>query len=374
MNTIPTKDSRDPASLAFYRSVISPVLIVVVLAASAECTSAKLLGQSKLTGELAGTSSRVITPECHKSIERGTKWLVTAITRRGVSAEYGQPADLSCTSIVGLALLSQGNTLSGGYYQKEVRQILDAVLNRIDEIPESGYRYESLTLVQRKIGRNSELFLSALFLSQMLGDCGPRNTEIRQALEKIVSLIARTQGEDGTWGDESWAPVLGTVLGWESLRASSSCGLKIEASAELAGKALLAKLQVKSASESGWMHDLYKDASSIRVLHSLHYRRDPLFQECVERIVSVAKNDNRPFIYAGGEEFLAFFLATECLLQEPQPSWASWYPTVRDKLVRIQNRDGSWTGHHCITSRTFCTAAALLTLQAPHRFLPMSDL
>jgi hypothetical protein len=39
----------------------------------------------------------------------------------------------------------------------------------------------------------------------------------------------------------------------------------------------------------------------------------------------------------------------------------------------VQNGDGSWTGHHCITSRTFCTAAAVLVLSAPNRMLPISQ-
>jgi len=34
--------------------------------------------------------------------------------------------------------------------------------------------------------------------------------------------------------------------------------------------------------------------------------------------------------------------------------------TVKD--TGIQNQDGTWTGHHCITGRTFCTSAALLVL------------
>jgi len=39
----------------------------------------------------------------------------------------------------------------------------------------------------------------------------------------------------------------------------------------------------------------------------------------------------------------------------------------------VQNGDGSWTAHYCITSRTFCTAAALLVLSAPNRMLPISQ-
>jgi hypothetical protein len=62
------------------------------------------------------------------------------------------------------------------------------------------------------------------------------------------------------------------------------------------------------------------------------------------------------------------------MLQERDEAWQAWYPTVRDKLIRIQNADGSWSGHHCITARTFCTAAALMTLQASNLYMPISNL
>jgi hypothetical protein len=35
---------------------------------------------------------------------------------------------------------------------------------------------------------------------------------------------------------------------------------------------------------------------------------------------------------------------------------------MTENLNAIQNEDGSWSGQHCITGRTFCTAAALMTL------------
>ena len=64
---------------------------------------------------------------------------------------------------------------------------------------------------------------------------------------------------------------------------------------------------------------------------------------------------------------------TETMLQKGGGDWAKWYPTVRDKVIGVQNADGSWTGHHCITSRTFCTAAAILVLTSPNRYLPISQ-
>lgn len=320
------------------------------------------------------SAEHLITPKCRQSIDRGTDWLLSAIHRHGVGVDINQPTDLSCTAITGLALLAQGSTPAGGPHSTELRQILDAVLLRVEPLSVESPPDTVNTLVQRKIGANADLFLAAIFLSQIHGDAGRDERYVRPALEKLVRIIGRTQGPDGTWGNQSWAPILGTVLGWESLRAASSCGMRIDASAELAGKALLDKLKDPSESEADWMHSFYKKASSVRVLHSLGYRDNPTFEESVQRIITVAREDYRPFVQAGGEEYLAFFLVTECLLQEPRPSWTTWYPTVRDKLIRVQNSDGSWSGHHCITSRTFCTAAALLTLQAPNRYLVLSDL
>src|SRR6185295_19959138 len=53
--------------------------------------------------------------KCRWAIERGTAFLLRAMRRDGgVGIDPGQRPDLACTAIVGLALLSQGNTATGG--------------------------------------------------------------------------------------------------------------------------------------------------------------------------------------------------------------------------------------------------------------------
>ena len=315
------------------------------------------------------------TTACRNSIDRGTKWLLSAMRRDGsLGSDVGRPADLGCTAIAGLALLSQGNTTRAGPHSRELRLLLDAVLDHVDQVPGGQMPGDGTTLLQRKIGMGAHSFLAALFLSQILGEAPDSEADVRRALEKLVWIICRTQGPDGTWGDESWAPVLGTVLGWESLRASHSVGLKIDASARKAGEALIEKLRTQTYDKDNWMHNFYKDAASLRVLYSLGYQDDPAFKDATTRIQTLVREDYRPFTFAGGEEYLSFFLVTECMLKERRDSWQAWYPLVRDKLIAVQNRDGSWSGHHCITARTFCTAAALLTLQAPNLYLPISNL
>ncbi len=66
----------------------------------------------------------------------------------------------------------------------------------------------------------------------------------------------------------------------------------------------------------------------------------------------------------GGEEFLSYMNISEMLVVQGGDEWEKWDKAVSANLAQVQNGDGSWSGHHCITGRTFCTATALLTLMA----------
>jgi len=64
----------------------------------------------------------------------------------------------------------------------------------------------------------------------------------------------------------------------------------------------------------------------------------------------------------GGEELISFLLTGESIMLQGGNEWRSWYETMHKRIIAIQKNDGSWEGHHCITSPVFCTAAALLIL------------
>lgn len=64
----------------------------------------------------------------------------------------------------------------------------------------------------------------------------------------------------------------------------------------------------------------------------------------------------------GGEEFLSFMMTSESLVITGGKEWADWKEKMNGILKKIQNQDGSWNGHHCITSPVFCTAAVILSL------------
>ncbi len=72
----------------------------------------------------------------------------------------------------------------------------------------------------------------------------------------------------------------------------------------------------------------------------------------------------------GGEEFLSYMNIAESLVVKGGDAWKRWDESMTANLQRVQNDDGSWTGHHCITGRTFCTSAALLVLMADRTPIP----
>jgi hypothetical protein len=90
----------------------------------------------------------------------------------------------------------------------------------------------------------------------------------------------------------------------------------------------------------------------------------------------VSQVDDKGFIQGfgsnGGEEFLSYMNIAETLVVKGGDEWAKWDKAVTDNLNRVQDKDGGWSGHHCITGRTFCTAAALLTLMADRAPVPVA--
>jgi hypothetical protein len=314
------------------------------------------------------------TENSRAAIRKGTRWLLKTINRKGAcGVDIGQPEDIGCTSMVGMALMSQGNTPMEGKYYQQVRRIRGYLLRAVDNMPNDDITSSLRTQLQVKIGRHAHSFFAALFLSQVIGE-GDDPGLVKKRLSKLTNVIVKQQTSNGDWAGASWAPTLGTVMGWVCLRASHFAGFKVDASAKKVADHLQQQMQSRIGAYSGsWMHTLYKNATGIRVLYALGKDKSPIAKKAFNDVLTFVSRDHTPFSQAGGEEYLAFHLITDTMLQKGGDDWKKWFPVVRDKIISVQNGDGSWAGKHCITSRTFCTAAALLVLTAPNRYLPISQ-
>jgi hypothetical protein len=78
--------------------------------------------------------------------------------------------------------------------------------------------------------------------------------------------------------------------------------------------------------------------------------------------------DNPQFVNGfgsfGGEEFFSYLNISDSLHRAGGAEWEKWNRDIKAKMLKLQNEDGTWAGHHCITGRVAVTSAAILTLLA----------
>ena len=328
---------------------------------------------ASLSGLNTSDAEASFTPESEKSVAQALDWLQKTQNRNGgCGVDVGQASDIGTTAMVGLALMAHGTTPMEGPHQGMLKRITRYLINQTDQMPGDDITSQIGTQLQQKIGRHAHSFFAALFFSQVIGQ-GNNPILVRGSLKRVVNAIVRAQDAQGSWGRQSWAPVLGTVMGWVSLRASHQAGLTVGGAPEKTAEHLLGQMKSNLRGSQGWMHNLYKNATGVRVLFEMQQEQQAIASKAFKDVLKLVSESNMPFTQAGGEEFLAFHLITETMLKKGGDDWNAWFPVVRDKLIKVQNNDGSWTGHHCITSRTFCTAASVLVLTSPYRFLPISQ-
>jgi hypothetical protein len=64
----------------------------------------------------------------------------------------------------------------------------------------------------------------------------------------------------------------------------------------------------------------------------------------------------------GGEEFFSYLNISDSLRRTGGEEWKQWHTQITARILKLQNEDGTWAGHHCITGRVATTSAAILNL------------
>lgn len=336
-------------------------------------------------------------------------WGAGSHARQHEISPHTVSTDPATTAMVAMALLRNGNTSKTGTYSKQLRQALNHLLNEVEESPIQSYNItdQTGTQIQAKLGANIDVILTSQFLSTVLDDPSlDTNTKgrVQKALNKCVDKIQRAQDQDGSFKGSGWAGVLQSSFATNALEAAQSRGIDVD-DAKLAQARQFQKNNLDAESgkvktELGAGVVLYSVSGSTRasakearkVKEAVERaKRDgilpasaPVSEENLRKIgfeADEAKNYHDAYqVYQagkaqsqdeqvmsgfgsnGGEEFLSYLQTGESLIINKDNDWKKWYDNVSGRLLHIQNDDGSWSGHHCITSPVFCTATVLLIL------------
>ncbi len=355
-------------------------------------------------------------------VVRGLNWLAEAQFENGgwgsgqhsaqhMRDPHAVQIDPATTAFAAMALMRSGSTLTSGPHHSNVRKALDYLLGLVEASDANSGQLTSVggTQPQAKLGQNIDVSMVAQFLARALPTITSDErlkSRVEGALDKCVKKLEMSQQEDGSWNQAGWAPVLQSAAANSALEAAGKAGRKVDqkmldrsreyqrknvdtASGEVrteaaagislysiasnqratAPEAKEALEQIKKAKDDGRLEE---DAEiSLDNLEKAGYDRDraaQVFESYQQNeITKKMLQDDRilsGFGNNGGEEFLSYMMTSESLVVTGDQQWASWYERMNELFSQVQNGNGSWSGHHCITSPVFCTAAVILTMTA----------
>ncbi len=337
-------------------------------------------------------------------------WGAGSHARQEVRDPHAVQDDPATTALAAMALLRAGNTLTSGDQQSALVKATEYLLKAVEESSADGPRITTLegTQPQAKLGQLIDTSLAGNFLARLLptlADGAPWKPRVQKALDACLRKLEKSQTENGSWNVGGWAPVLQSALSFNCLELAQVAGRKVDAttlersrryqqgnvdadtgrvsSEAAAGVELyaVAGAQRASAKDAKQAQDKLaqakregrlkeSDTLSVDNLEKAGLKRDEAMrldqaarvnEKQAERVLA----DERlleGFGSNGGEEFLSYLLTSESLVITGGKPWDEWNAKMHERLAKIQNPDGSWAGHHCITSPVFCTAAVVQCL------------
>ncbi len=378
----------------------------------------------------AATKVPAVTPKpLSEQVKRGVKWLVAHQLKKGgwgqgeESANMGGGAKMkdvpsvADTCMAALALIRAGNTPTQGEYAKNLLHAIEFVCGEIEESDKDSLYVTPTrgTRVQFKLGPYIDTFSAAVVLpevkDQMPDEAGKKR--VAAALDKLLAKIQKNQRPDGTWGGQGWATTIQQNMAVKGLNRAAQYGGRVDegvrARAEQQARQSFDKGSGKFKADGSAGVQLYSAGSNFNSVAESVKTNSQQKEQLEKKLASaatapaekaqisgtlqryksaekdlqdaqtavVARLDDKQFIAGfgsnGGEEFLSYMNIGEGLVVKGGDSWKAWDKSISENLNRVQNKDGSWSGHHCITGRTFCTSAALLVLMVDRSPQPISE-
>ena len=363
-------------------------------------------------------------------VERGLDWLLKHQQENGAWAQgeeseaMGNALDnlkdkpnIADTCMALLALVRSGSTPKDGPYAANIRKGLNFICREIEASDAQSLYITSIrgTRIQMKIGTYIDTFLAANVLTDVRDQMPDEQSHKRilAALDKVMDKIESNQRADGTWDNQGWATDLAQNMATKSLNKAAQLGYAVdekvrERAETYARQQFDRKKGGFTVSERSAGVELYSSGAAVSSMQQSATTNEVKKQE-VQRKLKDAKTDqerqeaedtlsrfeqterdlsdarkavvgrlqDKQFIAGfgsnGGEEFLSYLNIGESLFAAGGQDWEKWDQEITANLNRIQNNDGSWTGHHCITGRTFCTSAALLVMMIDRAPEPISS-
>ncbi|MEL6969973.1 MAG: hypothetical protein AAFZ63_07580 [Bacteroidota bacterium] len=337
-------------------------------------------------------------------------WGAGLHAHQNIRDPHAVATDPATTALAAMAILRAGSTLSDGPYRTNLNAATEYLLSATEGADHRALNITELeaTQPQTKLGDNVDVALAAQYFARLtpyLADAGPTYQRITAALDRCIAMIEAAQLDDGSWSTRGWARVLnssmsnnalelaervgrpvnrdilersqnyqrGNVYADGSVRTESAAGVPLYAlsSCQRATASSANTTRQALASEMQQTQDTLSQSLAVEALQRQGYAEEEANQMAADYIANVqaarqvlTDDVQRGFGNNGGEEFLSHMLTSESLAALGGENWDNWYLRMNELYSDIQNSNSSWSGHHCITSPVFCTAAVVMAVTA----------
>jgi len=353
------------------------------------------------------------------SVRDGVSWLADAQLPNGgygagshsaqnVRDPHAVKADPATTAMVAMAFLRSENTFKKGLYASNLKKATNFLMETVEnKSMDSPYITEVRgTQIQTKLGENIDAVLTAQFFSNLLDRKlkGVDTKRLERCLDICVSKIQNGTDAQGKQAGAGWAGVLQSGLANSALESAQAVGADVDEEVlDRSRDYQKGNYDDKTgnvSTEDGAGVMLYAVSGSVRASAKEARKAEEALTKAkkdgrlkndapvtVENLIKAGYSEAEAIEYNtsynvyqsakqtaqrqdvlngfgnnGGEEFLSFLQTGESLVVNKDKDWRKWYDDMSGRILKIQNNDGSWNGHHCITSPVFCTATSILLL------------
>lgn len=196
-------------------------------------------------------------------------------------------------------------------------------------------------------------------------------------IKDAIELTGKGQSRLGGWtytpgaGDEGSV----TVTQMQGLRAAHNAGFTvpksiIEKSIRYLEMCRTPEGGIRYSYSSGNSPRLPISAAAITCLYSAGEYESDLAEACLEYVYDQFQNKSAG---SGHDSYLHLY-ASQAFYQAGDKYWDSYFPKVRDDLIKRQDaKTGAWAtgGGWSNIGPVFNTSVALIVLQLPYKFLPI---
>lgn len=322
-----------------------------------------LFAQAQSSSETAGAD--IIDQRTQKAIDSGLEFLARVQNETGSFNQGPYKENVAVVSLAGLAFMSEGSIPGQGKFSREMRRCLEFILASCQP---NGF------ITARAFQSHGPMYghgFAALFLAEVYGTAP--SSEIREKLERAVSLIIDTQNEQGGWRyqpQRSDADISVTICQVMALRAARNAGIYVP---NITIDNCIEYVKKSQNPDGGFMYLLDggesafpRSAAGIVALFSAGVYEGQEIELGLKYLMGYLPERQQRL--RESHYFYGHYYAVQAMWHAGGSYWEKWYPAIREDLLRRQQSDGSWMDG---ISPEYGTAMACIILQMPNNYLPI---